>query len=151
MEWRCACSQMCQMVVSSCVLSASFEFKMFSIFTDNCQDGIRDNERMMTFSFNITYTTDSGHSQISAHSPKAYTSFNRLTVPEILLPYPQAAKQTRPCATSAPCHSVLPSTITPESRARQPCYRAGRDLQRLGRTAHAGSFGSKQHVGVPPR
>ena len=33
-----------------------------------------------------------------------------------LLPYPRTAKQTRPCATSAPLHSVLPSTTTPEPR-----------------------------------
>ena len=37
-----------------------------------------------------------------------------LTAVTAPLPYPRAAIQTRPSATSAPLHSVLPSTITPE-------------------------------------
>ena len=39
-----------------------------------------------------------------------------LTAVTALLPYPHAAIQTRLSATSAPLHSVMPSTTTPEPR-----------------------------------
>ena len=61
-----------------------------------------------------------------------------LTAVTALLPYPQAAIQTRPSATSAPLSSVLPFTSTPEAAAPDSLsYRAGRDLQCVGRTGHA--------------
>ena len=76
------------------------------------------------------------------------TRWRILTAVTALLPYPRAAKQTRLPATSAPLHSVMPSTITPEPHQTALATELGAICSAWGALEHTGSFGSKQHVGV---